>query len=101
MKRLTHDPVDEDEEEREEDEARVPNPDCCVDGGDAEEHEYHRLGSVCEHLHGIFDCLDRVLVQVGVHVPLTADPTESNPVQHKHIQISPIMVQSFSDDIIF
>lgn len=36
---LTNDSVHKDEEEREEDETRVPHPDGLIDGRDAEEHE--------------------------------------------------------------
>lgn len=38
-KNLTHESVHNDEEEREEDEAGVPHPDCLIDGRDAEEHK--------------------------------------------------------------
>ena len=43
---LTDDSVHKDEEEREEDEARVPHPDFLVDGRDAEEHKDDGFWSV-------------------------------------------------------
>lgn len=36
---LTDESVHKDEEEREEDEARVPHPDCFINGRDAKEHK--------------------------------------------------------------
>lgn len=73
---LTYESVDEDEEKREEDEARVPHPDGRVHGRDAQEDKDDGFRSVGQNLHDVFDRDDGLLVHVGVDVLLAARPTE-------------------------
>lgn len=88
---LTNESIDHDEEEREEDEACVPHPDCLVNGRDAEEDKDHGFWSVGEDLHGVSDCADGLLVHVCVDVLLAAHTTEDDPTEQKHIkQISEV-----------
>ena len=82
---LTYEPVDEDEEEGEEDEARVPHPDAPVDGGDAEEEEDDGLRAVGQHLHGVLDGRHWRLVHVGLDVALAGDAREHDAERHKQI----------------
>lgn len=81
---LTDEPVYQDEKEREEDEACVPHPDCPVDGRDAEEHKDDGFRSIGKNLHGMSDCVDRILVHVCIDVFLTTYTTEDNPVKQIH-----------------
>jgi len=74
--RPTYEPVDEDEEQGEQDEARVPHPDALVDGGDAEEDEDDGLRAVGEHLHGVLHGRHRRRVHVGLDVALARDAAE-------------------------
>ena len=82
---LTYEPVDEDEEEGEEDEARVPHPDAPVDGGDAEEEEDDGLRAVGQHLHGVLDGRHWRLVHVGLDVALAGDAREHDAERRKQI----------------
>lgn len=81
---LTDEPINHNEKEREEDEACVPHPDCRVHSRDAEEHKDDGLRSVGKKLHGMSDCVDRVLVHVCIYVFLATYATKDNPVKQKH-----------------
>lgn len=80
---LTNESVNQDEKKREEDEACVPHPDGLVDGRDTEEHKDHGFRSIGKNLHGVSDCVDRILVHVCIDVFLATYTTEDDAAEQK------------------
>lgn len=80
-KDLTDNSVHKDEEQSKEDEARVPHPDCRVNGRDAKKHKHDGFWPVGQDLHDVSDCGDRFLIHVGIDVLLAAHTTEDNSVE--------------------